>query len=76
MVKFVNALMYVRSSLRQLHLILHKFSTELFPMINVKKCVFRQYLQSKWLEFYKSLVENKYHFYFQNNSKLYENMTQ
>ena len=42
---------YVRSSLRQLHLIFHKFSTELFPLIYVKSV-----FQSKWLEFYKCFV--------------------
>ena len=41
--------------LRHLHLILHKVYNWVTAIDSSEKCVFQQYLQSKWLEFNESL---------------------
>ena len=51
--------MYIRSRLRQLHLILQQFSAELWPLIYVKMRFFFQNvfeMSSEWKEFYESFV--------------------
>ena len=50
----VYYLMYIRSRLRQLHLILQEFSTGLWPLIYVKIVFFHNV--SEWLESYESFV--------------------